>query len=327
MTSTITVRKYVIASSLSLSLSPAMFGQTHKAPPTDLQIEAQVQKALHDDHIFVGSSIMSSVDRGVVKLTGIVRSENEKEYASSDLANIPGVKTVLNNLEVHDNSFHPAPTPAKVTGPTGPRTMTIQAGTVLAVRLTEEIDTKTAQAGTTFHAVTASNVGFGGYTLVPAGTPVTGRIVEAKPAGRLSGAAVLGVELVSVKLPSGTGTSQDASLVTQELSNKGEGRGGNTAAKAGGGAAFGAVVGALAGGGAGAGIGAASGGALGLGANVLTHGKEIDLKPEQLLQFRTAQPLDVTIQLQDGKQLFGNPGSGPHGVDLQARPESSVQPQ
>ena len=62
--------------------------------------------------------------------------------------------------------------------------MTLQAGTVLPVRLTEELDTKTARAGTTFHAVTASNVGFGGYTLIPTDTPVTGRIVEAKPAGR-----------------------------------------------------------------------------------------------------------------------------------------------
>lgn len=83
-----TVRKYVIAG--SLSLSPAIFGQTHKvAQPSDWDIEGQVQKALHDDHIFVGSSIMSSVNQGVVKLTGNVRSETEKEYASSDLANIP----------------------------------------------------------------------------------------------------------------------------------------------------------------------------------------------------------------------------------------------
>ena len=89
MKSIITVRKYAIAGSLSLTLAPTMFAQTHKAPPPDWQIEAQVQKALHDDHIFVGSSILFSVDKGVVKLTGIVRSETEKEYASSDLANIP----------------------------------------------------------------------------------------------------------------------------------------------------------------------------------------------------------------------------------------------
>ena len=188
----ITARKYVIAGSLSVSLSPAMFAQTHKAAqPSDWDIEGQVQQATANDHIFIGSSIMSSVKGGVVKLTGNVRSETEKEYASSDLANIPGVKTVLNNLEVVHRDVAPPP-PAKVAGPTGPRTLTLAAGTVIPVRLTEEIDTKTVQAGTTFHATTASNVGYGGYTLIPAGTPVTGRVVEAKAAGRLSGSAPVG---------------------------------------------------------------------------------------------------------------------------------------
>ena len=112
--------------------------------------------------------------------------------------------------------------------------------------------------------------------------------------------------------------------MTQELSNKGQGRGTNTAEKAGGGAAFGAIVGGLAGGGAGAGIEAASGGALGLGANALTHGKDIDLKPEQLLQFHTSAPLDVRIMLVDGQQIVPQAASS---APLQPRPETSIQPQ
>lgn len=135
---------------------------------------------------------------------------------------------------------------------------------------------------------------------------------------------MLGVELVSVRLPNGADTPQETSLVTQELSNKAQGRGTNTAEKAGGDAAFGAVVGALAGGGAGAGIGAASGGTLGLGANVLTHGKEIDLKPEQLLQFHTAAPLDVKIMLVDGQQIVPLPTIV---NKLQPRVHTPVQPQ
>ena len=182
------------------------------------------------------------------------------------------------------------------------RTLTLAAGTVIPVRFSDEIDTKTAKPGDTFHATTASNVNLAGVTAIPTRTPVTGQIVEAEAAGRLSGAAELGLELVSVRLP-GVTAPRDVSLVTQELSSKAQGRGTNTAEKAGGGAVFGGVVGALAGGGAGAGIGAASGGAFGLGANILTHGKEIDFKPEQLLQFRTAAPLDVNIMLVDGQQI------------------------
>ncbi len=87
MNSTTTVRKYVIACSLSLTLTPVMSAQTHKTPPTDTEIQSEVQKAISSDHIFVGLSIMSYVNKGVVKLIGTVRSETEKEYASPDLAN------------------------------------------------------------------------------------------------------------------------------------------------------------------------------------------------------------------------------------------------
>ena len=94
-----------------------------------------------------------------------------------------------------------------------------------------------------------------------------GHILEAKAAGRLSGSAELGLELVSVRLSTGT-DSQGIDIVTQEISSKGAGRGGNTPAKTGSGAEFGVVVGALAGGCARACFRAASGGALGLGATL-----------------------------------------------------------
>ncbi len=164
-------------------------------------------------------------------------------------------------------------------------------GVTIPVRLNGEIDTKIAAAGDSFTGATAANVGHAGITVIPSGTPVTGRVIEAKSAGRLSGAAVLSIELVSLKLPH-EGQLQDISIVTKPLSSKDKGNGTGTAAKTGGGAGLGAVIGAVAGGGRGAGIGAA-GGAVGLGASALTPGKQIDLKPEALLQFQTAEPFDV----------------------------------
>ena len=56
---------------------------------------------------------------------------------------------------------------------------------------------------------------------------------------------------------------------------------------------MGAAIGAITGGGRGAGIGAASGGVVGLGASALTPGKQINLKPEALLQFQTEAAFDV----------------------------------
>ncbi len=316
--------RYLLAGVLTSSFVTALPAQTRKTTQaTDWQIEAKVQQALKDDHAFVGSSILSSVNNGVVKLTGNVRSEAEKELVSTELGNITGVKTVLNNLNIVDNNFHSPPAPKPIAGPTGPKVITLPVGTTLSVRIADEIDTKTTKASDIFHGTTASTVLLNGFTLIPTGTPVKGRVIDAKAAGRFSGAAELSVELVSLRLPGGNGT-QDVSLVTQPVSSKAAGRGTNTAMKTGGGAALGAVIGAVASGGTGAGIGALSGGALGGGSNGLSRGKEIDVKPEQLVQFHTSAPLEVTIMLVDGHQII--PAAATN-AQLQTRPaEPSAAP-
>ena len=134
---------------------------------------------------------------------------------------------------------------------------------------------------------------------------MTGRVVEARAAGRLSGAAVLTIELVSLKLATPDGQQQIIAIVTKLLSSKNGGNGTGTAAKTAGGAGLGAVIGALAGGGAGAGVGAAGGGAVELDASGLTPGKQIDLKPEALLQFQT----DAAFEIMPASATVGH-GSG-----------------
>ena len=318
------VAKSLISGTLFPLLVLTLDAQTaRKNTPTDSQILGQVQKTFHDEHAFVGSSILPSVNHGVVTLSGNVRSEAEKTLASAELASIDGVKTVLNNLNIVDNTFHAPPPPKPVAGPSGPKLVTLPAGSAIPVRVTDEIDTKTAKAGDTFHGATATSVTMNGFTLIPAGTPVTGRVIEAKAAGHFSGSADLAIELVSVRLQGANGP-QDVSLLTQPLSSKAQGRGTNTAEKTGGGAALGAIIGGLAGGGAGAGIGALSGGVLGGGSNALSRGKEIVVKPEQLLPFRISSPLEVTIVLVDGHQIVPAAASGPQ---LQGRPVSSIQAQ
>ena len=316
------VAKSLISSTLFPLLVLTLDAQTaSKNTPTDSQILGQVQKTFHDEHAFIGSSILPSVNHGVVTLSGNVRSEAEKTLASAELVSIDGVKTVLNNLNIVDNTFHAPPPPKPVAGSSGPKLVTLPAGSAIPVRVTDEIDTKTAKAGDTFHGATATSVTMNGFTLIPAGTPVTGRVIEAKAAGHFSGSADLGIELVSVRLQGANGP-QDVSLLTQPLSNKAQGRGTNTAEKTGGGAALGAIIGGFAGGGAG--IGALSGGVLGGGSNALSRGKEIVVKPEQLLPFRISSPLEVTIVLVDGHQIVPAAASGPQ---LQGRPVSSIQPQ
>ena len=316
--------KFLLCGALFPLLVHTLDAQTaRKKAPTDSEILGQVQKTFHDDHAFLGSSILPSVNHGVVTLSGNVRSEAEKTLASSELASIDGVKTVLNNLNVVDNTFHAPPPPKPVAGPSGPKLITLPAGSAVPVRVTGEIDTTTAKAGDTFHGTTATSVTMNGFTLILAGTQVMGTVIEAKAAGHFSGAADLSIELVSVRLQGANGP-QDVSVLTQPLSSKAQGRGTNTAEKTGGGAALGAIIGGLAGGGVGAGIGALSGGVLGGGSNTLSRGKEIVVKPEQLLAFRTSSPLEVTIVLVDGHQIVPADASGPQ---LQGRPVSSIQPQ
>ena len=169
-----------------------------------------------------------------------------------------------------------------------PRDWSLQDGSTIPIRLNTPIDTATAKSGDTFQGVVAANVYTGGQVAIPIGSPVTGRVVEAKSAGRLSGAALLTLELVSVEVH-----GERTAISTLPLSSKNNGRGTSTAARTGGGAAVGAIIGGIAGGGAGAGIGAASGGALGVGSNILRPGQQIVLKTEALLQFKNAGTIGV----------------------------------
>lgn len=92
----------------------------------------------------------------------------------------------------------PAPVAANVPVSVVPRTVTLPQGTTIPIRLTGEIDTTTAAAGNSFTGVIAANVSNAGAVMIPTATPVAGRVIEAKAAGRLSAVDVLSIELVSM---------------------------------------------------------------------------------------------------------------------------------
>jgi hypothetical protein len=80
----------------------------------------------------------------------------------------------------------------------------------------------------------------------------------------------------------------------------------------GGGAVVGSIIGAIAGGGKGAAIGAAAGAAAGAGAQIATHGRNIQVPAEALLQYRLSRPLNVDVNDtgydRDGVHYHGCPG-------------------
>jgi BON domain len=300
-----------------LALSPIAMAQH---VPTDTKILHDVDAALENERAFRGLLIVPKVSHGIVTLTGTVSSEGDKVLASVEVGQVAGVTTVLNNLEVHAGGA-PAPSPAApaLTNPNGAqvqaltrqaagpqtlaaKTVTIPTSSYLSVRLIEDITTKSAQPGDHFHATLATAVLADGMVAIPAGTPVLGRVISAKPVGHFISAGELSLELTTVRLPQPGGTGEDVGIITEPISSNANHRS-NTLAKAGSGAGAGAIIGALTGGETGAAIGAAGGAALGLGASAITSGGQIELKPEALLRFRTAAPLSTTVYQENGVQI------------------------
>ena len=84
--------------------------------------------------------------------------------------------------------------------PAPPQPIVVPAGTALAVRLTEELGSKTSQSGQTFSATVDKDVIVDGQTAISAGANVTGSVVSAKPAGHIAGEANLVLRLTSVNI-------------------------------------------------------------------------------------------------------------------------------
>ena len=197
----------------------------------------------------------------------------------------------------------PPPPPQAPPPPPAPpkpvvKEVTLPAGTVIPIRVTETLDSKDAQPNDVFHGSLAGDLGIQGVIAVPHGSAVMGRIVDAKEAAHFKGAAMLSIELTEL-----TARGKQVTLVTDTYTKEAAGRGKNTAEKAGGGAGLGAIIGALAGGGKGAAIGAIAGGAAGTGVNAATRGQQAVIPTETLINFRLQSPvtLKVTI-LPDGAQ-------------------------
>jgi BON domain len=83
------------------------------APPDNASLTAAVQSRLAGDSAISAEPIQSSVQGQIVTLTGSVSSEAARSLAAADAAQVPGIKTVVNNLAVQA----PSPITAAATPP------------------------------------------------------------------------------------------------------------------------------------------------------------------------------------------------------------------
>ncbi|HEY6763267.1 MAG TPA: BON domain-containing protein [Candidatus Sulfotelmatobacter sp.] len=210
---------------------------------------------------------------------------------------------------VGNNSAPPPPAPADTAPPAPPPPppplkLIIDQGTQITVRLVDPIDSEKNQTGDTFHATLNAAITADGEEAIPAGTDLTGHLVDVKSAGKFKGQSEVVLQLDSISAGGKT-----YSLQTDQYKKTGSSRGKNTAEKVGGGAIVGGIIGAIAGGGKGAAIGSAAGAGVGGGVQAATKGQQIKLPSETVLNFILQAPVTV-IKARDpnsDRQKLGNP--------------------
>jgi len=204
--------------------------------------------------------------------------------------------------------------------PSGP--VTVPAGTLLRIRLSETLDTARLKSGAFFQGTAAVDVYQNGVLAIPRGAVVQGQVVQAKNAGDLGGSAELQLQLTSLNLG-----GKVIPLTTNVWSNKGPNKAGYTAANTAGGAALGAIIGGIIGRGAGAAIGAGIGGVGGLAASSATHGPRLILPVESQVDFHLTAPVTVQpVSWQEAQRLASSVPQPPRLVTRPYPPPGYMAP-
>jgi hypothetical protein len=175
------------------------------------------------------------------------------------------------------------------TGPT--ETVSVPTGTPVLIRMIDGIDSNTNKVGDIFHASLEDNLTVNGVLIARKDADVYGKLIQAKSAGTIAGKSELQLELTGIRTVNG----DIQPVTTGDYNVAGSSRGKQSAERIGGGAALGAIIGAIAGGGRGAAIGAGVGAGAGTAVQVLTHGEQVRVPSETVLQFTLAQPFTITV--------------------------------
>jgi len=197
----------------------------------------------------------------------------------------------------------PPPPPANV-----PAQLTIAPGTFFTVRVNQVLSSDRNQSGDAFSATLVKPIVVNGVIVADRGQVIEGRVSEAKKAGRVSGTSHLGLELTDLTLIDGSQVPVKTELVSRNGSTS-EGR---DAVGIGAATGIGAIIGAGAAGrhevGEGAAIGAGAGAAAGIIGVLLTRGHPTVVYPEQVLTFRTDNPIVVSTERAPQAFRYVEPG-------------------
>lgn len=207
----------------------------------------------------------------------------------------PAPQPVAQPKPVEATPVAPTPTrePPARRAPRPPRLVSVEVppGTIIPVRMIDNIDSTRHHAGEEFAATVDSALAVDGRIIAPRGTDATVRLIEARTSGRFRGRSELRIELVALHIE-----GREYQVETTDYLHQGGSRGKNTAKKIGAGAAIGSVIGAIAGGGKGAAIGGAIGAGGGTAVQAATKGEQVELASETRIDFVLRVPFTATIQ-------------------------------
>lgn len=173
-------------------------------------------------------------------------------------------------------------TPSPVTA-VAPKGITLPAGTEIAVRTNQYIDSKKADLYKEYAASLDDPVVVDGVTVIPVNANAVLRVSQVQASG-ITRRASLSMTLIAV-----TVNGRRIDIKTGPIDSKSGSQAKRTATGAAVGAGAGAAVGAVAGGAVGAGIGAGVGAAAGT-AVAVVKGKPVEIKPETRFTYTLAEP-------------------------------------
>jgi hypothetical protein len=203
-------------------------------------------------------------------------------------ANNPGPGTYSNGAP----RYNPPPRPHNNNqySAFAPDPLTIPAGTNVQIRTTDWLSSDKNHKGDQFIGTLASPIIVNGWVVARRGQTVTGTVTDAQRAGRVKGVSKLQLDLSQLTLVDGQLLNVQTTLLNASAGTSNGRDAAGVAVTTG----TGAAIGAAAGGGVGAGIGAGAGLVAGVAGVLLTRGKPTIIPPEDILTFRTEQPITFT---------------------------------
>jgi hypothetical protein len=168
--------------------------------------------------------------------------------------------------------------------------VTIPSGTSLLIRMIDGVDSATNRVSDPFHASLETPLVVGDTVVAQKGADVYGMLARAKEAGKISGSSQLTLELTGIRV---NGNVVPIDSTTYDVAGKN--RGTQSAERIGGGAVAGAVIGGIIGGGRGAAVGATLGAGGSTAVQVMTHGDQVRVPSETLLEFTLEHDVTALI--------------------------------